>query len=262
MSLTRIKAILSQELFITKRSLEVIMDLPVFSIISIVVFGFISLFLAGTVESEIAYYPLVGIILWEVVRIAQYSMSVGSLWNVWSRNLSNMFITPISTAEYLIAYMISGTIKALVAFLLASVIAKLVFDLDILSLGLFNLSVFFLNLIIFAYSAGIIILGLIFRFGTRISALAWGLIWLFQPLTAVFFPVKLLPPFLQQIAYLLPPTYIFESARGVLSGQPLNWNYLGVAFVENVLLFGLSLWLFSLMFRKSKETGQFVRNEG
>ncbi len=262
MRLHRIKAILLQEYFITRRSLEVIMDLFFFSIISVIVFGFISAFLAGSASAATAQSLLLGMILWEIIRITQYSMSVGALWNIWSRNLSNMFIAPLSLAEYMLAHMLSGTAKALLAFAGMWLIASYIFGFNILSLGPVNLTLFFANLTLFSWSTGIIILGVIFRYGTRIQALAWGLIFLFQPLTAAFFPVSVLPPALQTIAYLFPPTYVFEAARAALINPSVDWGMAGLALAENIVYFALSLQLFSFMFRKSKQTGQFARNEG
>lgn len=262
MSIDRIHAILIQELYITKRSLEVIMDLFFFSLMSIIVFGYVSVFLAGAQNPIGAQYLLLGMILWEIIRITQYSMSVGSLWNIWSRNLSNMFITPLSLTEYMIAHMLSGVVKALFVFVVISLIARGVFRFDIYRIGGWNLLLYVVNLTIFSWSTGIVILGFIFRYGTRIQALAWGLIYLFQPLTAAFFPLQVLPRPLQSLAYLFPPTFVFEAARANLTDVAVQWNYVGVAFLQNVVYFLLSLWFFNYMFRRSKETGQFARNEG
>ncbi|MCL5411469.1 MAG: ABC transporter permease [Patescibacteria group bacterium] len=262
MSLDRIKAVLWQEFFITRHSLEVIMDLFVFSLMNITVFGLVSSFLNKTITSGSAYYLLLGMLLWEILRVTQYSMSVGGLWNIWSRNLSNMFITPLSLREYFFAQMLSGFLKAFTVFMLASLWSRFLFNFDIFSLGVFNLVLFFLNLTIFAWSFGILILGLIFRFGTRISAIAWGSVFFFQPLTAAFFPIQILPSFLQSFSYLLPPTYVFESARMNLINQEVNWSMMGVSFLENVLYFIVAVTIFRFLFRKSRETGQFARNEG
>lgn len=262
MSYQKIKAILLQELYITKHSLEVIIDLFYFSIVNIVVFGFVSLYLAGSNNVQAASFIIVGMILWEIIRVTQYSISLGSLWNIWSRNLSNMFVAPLSFMEYMIAEIIAGGIKAILIVTIASIIANFVFNFNILELGLVNLLLFFINLTIFAWSVGIIILGLIFRYGTRIQALAWGVIFIFQPLTAVFFPVSVLPDFMQKIAYALPPTYIFEAARGNVFNTATNWNYIFISFGENIFYLFLSTWFFITMFNKSKETGQFARNEG
>lgn len=261
MSIQRINAILLQELYITKRSLEVIVDLFYFSVVNIVAFGFVFIFLSKG-NPQAARYLLLGMLLWEIIRITQYSMSVGTLWNVWSRNLSNMFVTPLSLKEYIIAEMLAGTIKALLTFILISIISRFVFSFNIFDMGILNLFFFFINLTIFAWSVGIFILGILFRYGTRIQALAWGSIFIFQPLTAMFFPVSVLPSFLQTIAYLFPATYVFEAARESLTNSSINFFTIGIAFGENIFYFLLSLWFFNIMFRKSKETGQFAKMEG
>lgn len=262
MSIQIIKGVLLQELYITKRSLEVIIDLFYFSIVNIVVFGFVSLYLAGSKNQSAAHFILIGMILWEVIRVTQYSISLGSLWNIWSRNLSNMFIAPLSFVEYMTAEIIAGGIKALLIVTIVSMISRFVFNFDILQLGILNLFLFFINLTIFSWSVGIIILGLIFRYGTRIQALAWGIIFIFQPLTAVFFPVSVLPKFMQYIAYSLPPTYIFEAARANVFNTTTNWHSVLISFCLNIFYLAVAVWFFITMFNKSKETGQFARNEG
>ena len=114
---------------------------------------------------------------------------------------------------------------------------------------------------IFGWTAGLIILGIVFTFGKRLQALTWGLIWIFQPLTAVFFPVTVLPPALQWLAYALPPTYTFEAARAALTSTVVNWQYAAIGFAENLVYFFLALWFFYFMWRRSKNSGQFARNE-
>jgi ABC-2 type transport system permease protein len=262
MSLKRVFGVLLQELYITKRSLEVIMDIFFFPVINVIVFGFISSFLSGGLNNHAANYLLMGMILWQAIYITQYSISVGSLWNIWSRNLSNMFITPLSITEYLSAHILSGIFKAILTFLLFAGLGYFMFDFNIFQLGFVNLSLYFVNLIIFAISTGILILGAIFRYGTRIQALAWGLIFLFQPLTAALFPISVLPNFLQKISLFFPVTYIFEAARKSLVEPGIQWQLITTATIENVIYLALSIIFFQLMFRKAKDTGQFARNEG
>lgn len=171
-SLKAVKAILLHELFITRRSVEVINDIFIYPIWSIIVFGFLTIYISGFAGSSIANNVLIGIILWQVISITQYSISIGCLWDVWSRNLTNIFIAPISNAEYLMAYTLSGGLKSTLLVILASIMSFYVFHFNILDAGLVNLIFFFLNLAIFAFGFGIIILGLLFRFGTRIQAFA------------------------------------------------------------------------------------------
>ena len=261
MSADRVRAVLLQEVYITARSVEVMVDLPFWSLMTVIVFGFVTKFLAQIMNPTVAHYLYLGTLLWEIIRVAQYSMSLGALWNVWSHNFSNMFITPLSMVEYIVAQMVSGAIKAGVLFLLVAAIAAGLFGFNLFTIGAGNLALLFLNLLCFAYSIGLLILGIIFRLGTRIQALAWGLVLAFQPLTAAYYPLNVMPPALQSVARAFPPTYVFEAARASLSAASIHWNEMAIAGAENVGYFILALWFFNFMYRRSRETGQFARNE-
>lgn len=262
MNLSRIYALMLQEFYITRRSLEVIIDLPIFSFASIIIFGFINLFLSGGDNLLNGSYLMLGILFWEVIRVGQYSMSVGAMWNVWSRNLSNMFISPLKVSEYFTAHIITSFIKVVLIFIANSLIAFHLFNFNIFELGLINIILFIFNLCLFAWSLGILIMGLIFRFGTKIQALAWGMIFILQPFFAPFFPVSVMPDAMQRIAFLFPATFIFEAARAGLIDSGVDWELLSYAFAINLIYFTSSVIIFNYLFKKSKGTGQFVRNEG
>jgi ABC-2 type transport system permease protein len=226
---------------------------------SVIVFGFFSLFLSSQVSGPASHYLLLGMLLWEVVRVTQYSISVGAMWEVWSHNLTNLFITPLRLSEYLVAGVISGVAKSLLILTTVSMISAALFDFNILEMGLLNLVLAFANLTFFAVAIGLVILAIIFRYGTRIQALAWGVIFLFQPLTAVYFPVSTLPAFLRAIAELLPPTYVSEMARDSLSDQPTQWSLVLKPFLLNVVFLAVSLAFFNMMYKRSRNSGQFAK---
>jgi ABC-2 type transport system permease protein len=261
MQIQRIGAILLQELFITIRSIEVIMDVFFFPMVNIVVFGFLSLYLGGSHQSPIGQYVLLGMLLWQIIWIIEYSVSVGSLWNIWSKNLSNLFIAPLMLKEYTLAHTLSGIIKAGIILTFSSVISFFVFHFNIISIGLLPLIFIFINFAFFAFSIGIAMLGLIFRYGTRVQALAWGLVPIFQPLSAAFYPLDVLPLPLQWLAYLFPPTFTFEAARYSLVHHTIHWQLFGISLAENVFYCIACILFFSRMFNKSRDTGQFARNE-
>ncbi len=261
MSINRIKAVLIQEFFITMRSMEVILDIFFFPAMSIVLFGFLSSYLSGTSGSFLGQSVLMGTLLWEIVFITQYSVSVGSLWNIWSRNLSNMFISPLTTFEYIFAHILSGVTKATFVFLLTSVVSIFAFNFNIFDLGAFNLFLFCFNLALFAIGVGLAILGMIFCYGTKIQAFAWGLLPIVQPLTAALYPVQTLPTPIKEIAYIFPPTYVFEAARQVLTTGRFDWNNILIAFGLNLIWITGGALLFKSLFRKSRISGQFARNE-
>lgn len=129
-------------------------------------------------------------------------------------------------------------------------------------MGVINLALFFANLTVFAWAVGLVLLGLVFLIGTRIQALAWGAVFLFQPLTAAFFPLGMLPPAARAVAYGIPPTWVFEAARRALADSSVDWTAAAIAFGENILYLGAGVWAFYAMWARSRETGQFARNDG
>jgi ABC-2 type transport system permease protein len=239
--------------------MEVIVDLFLLSTMSVIVFGFFSVFLSSRVDGPASHYLLLGMLLWEIVRVTQYSISLGAMWEVWSRNLTNLFVTPLRLQEYLAAAVISGAVKSALILTVVSLISVLLFDFSITEMGVANLVLAFINLTVFAIAVGLSILGIIFRYGTRIQALAWGIIFLFQPLTAVYFPLDTLPPFLQTVAHLLPPTYVFEMARDNLSDQTIQWDMVLKPALLNLVYLTVALWFFNLMYASSRRTGQFAK---
>ncbi|MEK7177548.1 MAG: hypothetical protein AAB705_01835, partial [Patescibacteria group bacterium] len=150
--MNRIKAILIHEVFISKHSFEIFNDILLYPLFSIIVFGFMTLYLTGSAGKLITDQVLAGMIFWQVVNIAQYSIGVGCLWDVWSRNLTNIFISPIRISEYLLSFGITGTIKSFIVLILAATLSLIAFDFNIFSMGLTNMFFVFINLVFFGFS--------------------------------------------------------------------------------------------------------------
>ncbi len=259
MSWKRIWSILVQDFYITRRSMEVIIDNYLFSVMGTLVFGFASRYLFDVTQQTGAYYLLLGVVLWEIVRVTQYSISVSSMWNIWSRNFGNMFVAPLTFFEYLVGRILVAVTKSLVTLAIVASMAQAFFDLHILSLGIANLALFFVNLSVFAWSLGLIILGIIFVFGIRLAALSWGVVFLFQPLCAAYFPVSLLPQPLRGIALALPPTHVFEAARRGLTHSGIDLTQALWMCGLNAVYLTATILLFRWMLGRSQSSGQFVK---
>lgn len=262
MSTSRIKGILIQNLLHIRHSLEDIVDTFFFPVIDMIIWGFMTAYFANLrgQTGTIVAFLMGGLILWNIVWRAQQDMSMSFLRNVWSRNILNLFSSPLTPAEFLIATMILGFIKIILTLFLVTSLAFLLYSFNLFSLG-FALIPFFINLIAFAWIVGIFITGLIIRFGMRIQGLAWSLIALFNPLSAVFYPVSTLPPFLQKVALSLPTAHIFEGMRQVLAGHKLSIEHLAWAFGLNMVYLILANLFFVFMFEKARDRGKLARIE-
>jgi len=92
--------------------------------------------------------------------------------------------------------------------------------------------------------------------------LAWAIPFLFQPFSAVFYPVAVLPAALRLLAWILPPTHAFEGMRSVLSGGGIAWGHVGWALAGNAVLLALSAFVFAQVMRAAREQGLLMRIEG
>ncbi|MDP2648351.1 MAG: ABC transporter permease [Patescibacteria group bacterium] len=256
-----IRGVFLQEIFVTMHSLEVIVDVFIFPLVNIFIFGLISVYIAGNEQVLAARYVFLGMLLWQVIAITAYSVTVGSMWNIWSRNLSNMFIAPLTIREYVFAQFASGCLKALMLLAIGSFFSVWLFNFNVLEVGLLNLALVFLVFGLFGFALAMVILGIIFRFGTRLAALSWSLPWLFQPLAAAFFPIAELPKALQVVAYALPPSYAFEAARHGLAYHVVDWRLFAAGIILAAAYCVAAVIVFKSFLKRSKEIGQFARNE-
>ena len=74
-------------------------------------------------------------------------------------------------------------------------------------------------------------------------------------MSAIYYPLNMLPHWLQVISKCLPMTYVFEVMRGVLTGKPTPASYVSISFALDFIYLALSLLFFWYMFTLSKEKG-------
>jgi ABC-2 type transport system permease protein len=210
------------------------------------------------VADIILTFFLSAIILWMFVYRSQQEIGISFLRDVWDRNLLNILTTPITIWELLTGLLFLGVIRLVASTLWMLLLAYILFQFNFFVLG-FYLIPFVVNLLLFGWNAGLIINGLIFRYGYRVQAFAWTLILIVQPFSAVFYPVESLPTWMQWVAKILPTSYIFEGMRTVLVTKSIDTIQLLIATVLNVIYLGVALWFFNESYKKAQETGMIVK---
>ena len=201
---------------------------------------------------------MLGYIFCEIVRVAQYSVSVSLLWEIWAKSFSSLFITPLTLAEMMTGQMISAIAKTLFIFVLTSGMSAFFFHFSVFDLGPMLL-VYAAILTWFAFAVGFLVTGLLFRYGTDLQSMAWSLIYILQPISAVFYPVEAIPESVRWLAYTSPVTYVMESSRQQLSTGSVAWGSLGIAFGLSTIYFIASWYYMDMMYTHSKRTGSFAR---
>jgi ABC-2 type transport system permease protein len=260
MSLGRILALLSRHMYLYKRSFARLLEIFYWPFLDLVVWGFITIYLekVGMPLHGAVTFFLGALILWDVLFRAQQGIAVSFLEEMWARNLMNLFASPLTVGEYLVATMIMSVLKVTAVGSLMMVFAWAFYSYDILKMGL-SLLPFILNLVISGWIIGVLTTSIIMRFGQQAEVLAWGMVFLFQPISCVFYPLEVLPPVLQSIAWMVPPAHIFEGMRAVLTTGTMPVTHLLWAMGLNFGFLVLIVAWFYHTFNVCKDRGMLVR---
>ncbi len=256
----RIWAVVIRHIFTLPRDLEGLSEVFWWPTFDVLIWGFMTIFLQknqGLPSMFISIF-IGAIVLWMFVYRAQQEMAVLFLREVWDRNLLNMLASPLTIWEFLFGSLILGIIKISVSAIWMNILAFVFFTFNIFTFG--NLLVpYIISLLIVGWSAGFIITGLVVQYGYRMQALAWMLVAVIQPFSAVFYSVSSMPLWMQYIAKALPTSYIFEGMRQVLRSGKFDLNGLVIASGLNVLYLVLAMLFFKRSFRKAQESGMIVK---
>lgn len=261
MKIHRIIAIIWRHYFEAIHNLDRLVDMLYWPILDIIVWGFLSIYLFhNNSTSAIVGFLLGAAILWGVFYSLQRDLAAGFLDELWSRNLLNLFSTPLSIWEYIVGLVTVNFIKMLVGFVVASLFAWAFYAFNIFPFS-FSLLPFFINLIFFALAMGIFTTALILRYSTKIQTLAWSFAGIFQPISCVFYPLSTLPKWLQIPAWYLPTTHAFEGMRQVLQFGTFSSLHFWWGIILNIIYLMLSLVFFRYIFDIAKDKGILVKLE-
>lgn len=257
----RVKAILIRHLYLYRRSFPRLMDIFYWPVMDLLLWGFLSFYLSKFSSGFNIVTVLIGaLIFWDILSQSQRVVSVAFLEDIWERNLINIFVTPLKISEFLISTIILGLIRIFIVAIVLSVLAFVLYHFNIFIFG-FYLIPFVINLLWFGWTLGIFTTAIILRYGSVAQVLAFGLIFLIQPFSAVFYPVSALPVKIRYISAILPPTHVFEGMRSVLENKTFSERDFLFAIGLNVIYLLLVIWFFLSMFARIKEKGMLAKLE-
>jgi ABC-2 type transport system permease protein len=202
---------------------------------------------------------LVGaVILWDILFRGQLGFSISFLEEMWARNLGNLMMSPLKPIEFLIALMIMSLIRLAIGVIPMTLLAMIFFGFNLYGIG-FPLIAFFCNLIFTSWSVGIFVSGLVLRHGLGAESIVWTVMFGVMPLACIYYPVTVLPHWLQYVAWALPPTYVFEGMRALLMQHEFRADLMFEAFFINIVLFIASFAIFLALLRSAKRHGSLIQ---
>jgi ABC-2 type transport system permease protein len=252
----RIGAIVLRHLYVLRGSWPRLIELIYWPIMQVIIWGTLSTFFAtNSTWIGQAFGVLLGaVMLWDVLFRGQLGFTLSFLEEMWSRNLGNLYVTPLRPYEHLAGLMTMSLVRTLIGVLPASLLTIPLYRYSIFELGL-PLIAFFTNLMVMGWATGMVVTALIMRYGVAAENLAWFLVFMLAPVVAVYYPVTVLPGWLQTISWMLPATYVFEGMRALMLEGAFRADLLAGAVVLNLAYIALGCALFLYAFRVARRRG-------
>ena len=259
MKFHRMYALYLRHIYLIKGSLPRILDLIYWPTIQIVLWGFISKFF--TLHSDY-YNNALGIILsaailYDFLFRSSISFNMLFLEEIWSRNFTNLFVAPLKISEIIIALTATALMRTLIGIVPAILIATPFFGVSLFNLGP-SLILLFLSLYLFGITLGLLVTSGLLRYGPAFENIAWSSLFLLAPLGCVYYPLSILPDWLQIVAKMLPLVYIFEEVRSILLNNAVNYSNIMLALTLNLVYFVLAVIIFYSAFSGARKKGTLI----
>src|SRR6202521_283754 len=256
----RIASMVLRYWYLLRSSWPRLLELIYWPAVQMLMWGFLQLYIAGNA----GFFARAGgtfigaVLLWDILFRGQLGFSISFLEEMWARNLANLMISPLRTIEFVGALMIMSLIRLAIGMGPVSLLAIAFFGFNLYGLGL-ALAAFFVNLILTSWAIGILVSGLVLRNGLGAESLAWTIMFLLLPLTCVYYPVTILPHWLQAVAWALPPTYVFEGIRELLINHVFRADLMVRALALNAAFFALAVAGFIALLDSARRQGSLLQ---
>jgi ABC-2 type transport system permease protein len=254
----RVLAVVLRDFYVLRRSVPRMLEIVYWPTVELLIWGYLSVFLQARQVPAVVAVLLGGVLLWQVLFRSQSEVSMAFLEDIWSRNLLNVFVAPLTAAEYLTGVVAFGALKLVVNVALMATVALALYGFGLFSLGP-GLVPFMALLLLMGWALAIVTIGVILRFGQSAEVIAWAMAFAFQPFAAVFYPVSVLPTAMQWVAKAVPASYVFEGMRAVLGGHGVPWRTLGAAALLDLAYVVGALVFFWRMLAKVRANGGLSR---
>jgi ABC-2 type transport system permease protein len=257
----RIAAMLLRHWYLLTSSWPRLLEMVYWPALTLISWGF----LQNYISSNAGFFAKAGgtligaIILWDILFRGQLGFSMSFLEEMWSRNLGNLMMSPLTPFEFVLSLMIMSLIRLAIGVVPMVAMAAMFFDFNLLGLGV-PLVAFFCNLIFTSWAVGIFVSGLVVRNGMGAESLAWTLVFILLPLACVYYPVSVLPAWLQPVAWLLPPTYVFEGMRALMFDKVFRADLMLEALAINVVLFVAAIVGFVALLNSARSAGKLIQS--
>jgi ABC-2 type transport system permease protein len=220
----------------------------------------------GGAKVDTAYlmtFLMVGALIWSYLSVLFDVLSETVSWERWEGTIEYTFMSPASRVTHLLGMGVYAVVYGIAQIAIMFGVVSLFFDLDLVQANYWSallvLAVCSVSLVGFGIVAAVLPL-LSPEKGQQVSYIVSSLLLL---VSGVYYPVDVLPGWMQAIATVSPVTYALEGSRAALqegAGAAQLWEEIWPLIVMGAVFVPLGLWVFHVGESYAKRTGKLKRS--
>jgi len=254
MRLNRIWALMIRYALLVKSVIGRQLLIIYFPAVDIILFGLMGMGFAHYTSANILVLYLTSRVLWTTSMAIYHEMGGNFQVEIEAINLINLFSSPMTLHEWVLANIFNGIIRGLFLFFYGLLLSWLIFGINLIRVGVILLPL--IPLLLFSWLPfGILISALYLRYGLNAFFVRWSLPTLLLFLSAVFFPRELLPTWLTPISKILPTSHLFSTLQQFILNNTVDYYSIMIGTLLILVYIILSASYLGYCFKQSKKDG-------
>jgi len=253
----RVSAFAYRNLIMARRNVFFVFELTFWPGVAMLSHGLLTRFLDLT--PEMTAFILVGTVALSAVQVCQLDVAYAVLFDIWSKSMKHQFLTPVRIHHLALGAWLVGVGRGVAVWMLMALIGGRAFGFDFIGGGALRVTLFLLGCFVTALVIGLLVCALVVLFGTRAETSAWAAVNFFVMLAGIYYPISVLPPWVQAISAGIPLTYFLDGMRAGY-GFPAHFPYpFAIGFGLSLLYAGLAHWALAAAVTRSRRTGLLLK---
>jgi len=212
---------------------------------------------------KVILYLLLGTLVWHYLAVVFDGISEMIAWERWEGTIEYTFMAPISRFTHMIGSTLFSLIYGLLHTGLILAVVVLFFHLDLSRANLTGGTMVLLAGSVSFVGLGIVasVMPLLFpERGAQMTHILKASVLL---VSGVYYPIEVLPGWMQKVATISPATYVLQGVRAALiEGASFGdlLRFVGPLLIIGVIMVPIGVYVFGVCERYAKRTGRLKRN--
>jgi ABC-2 type transport system permease protein len=208
-------------------------------------------------------YLLIGTLVWRFLATIFNNISEMIAWERWEGTIEYTFMAPVRRFNQMLGQTLFSIVYSFLFTLIIGVVVAAFFDLDFGDADFVSATIILLVGSLSFVGIGVVasILPLLYpERGAQMTNIVQAF---FLLVSGIYYPVSVLPGWLEALARISPATYVLEGMRAALLPRTAEIEPLSVVWpllLMGLVMLPLGIYLFQVAERYTKRTGKLKRN--